>query len=232
MKRIGILGGVSAQSTVSYYLTITQEHIKRHNNMAYPEIIIHSVLFQDYLDWQNAGRWDITSDHIVEVFSALARAGAEVGLIATNTLHRVFDEVTTRSPVPLISIIDTTAQAIRAAGLSTVGLLGTQFTMEEDFYARGLARAGITTIVPQSVEERAQVHQIIIEKLVRGIIDEESRVTVVAIAKRLLDRGAEAVILGCTELPLLIGKDDLSEPLFDTARIHALAALDASEEER
>ena len=106
MKRIGILGGVSAQSTVSYYLTITQEYIKRHNNMAYPEIIIYSVLFQDYLDWQNAGCWDITSDHIVKVFSALARAGAEVGLIAANTLHRVFDDVIARSPIPLISIIE------------------------------------------------------------------------------------------------------------------------------
>jgi len=140
MKRIGILGGVSAQSTVSYYLTITQEYIKRHNNMAYPEIIIYSVLFQDYLDWQNAGRWDITSDHIVEVLSALARAGAEVGLIATNTLHRVFDDVITRSPIPLISIIDTTAQAIRAAGLSTVGLLGWAGTLWNHHYCPPIGR--------------------------------------------------------------------------------------------
>jgi aspartate racemase len=229
LKRIGILGGVSAESTVSYYLALTREYTRRHGNLGYPEIIIYSVNFQDFLDWQNTGRWDLTAERMIEVFEAIAQVGAELGLIATNTLHRVFDEVAARSPIPLISIIAATAQAIKKKGLSTVGLLGTRFTMAERFYPDGLARFGITALTPQSADERAEVHRIIVEELVRGEINQDSRQTILGISRRLLDRGAEGVILGCTELPLLIEQNNLQVPVFDTARIHALAALDAAE---
>jgi len=229
LKRIGILGGVSAESTVSYYLTLTREYTRRHGDLGYPEIITYSVNFQDFLDWQNTGRWDLTAERMIEVFEAIAQAGAELGLIATNTLHRVFDEVAARSPIPLISIIAATAQAIRGKEISTVGLLGTRFTMTEHFYRDGLARFGITALTPQSADEQAQVHRIIVEELVRGEINQASRQKVLGISERLLDRGAEGVILGCTELPLLIKQDNLQVPVFDTARIHALAALNAAE---
>ncbi|MEA3356593.1 MAG: amino acid racemase, partial [Candidatus Bipolaricaulota bacterium] len=219
----------SAESTVSYYLALTREYTRRHGNLGYPEIITYSVNFQDFLDWQNTGRWDLTAERMIEVFEAIAQAGAELGLIATNTLHRVFDEVAARSPIPLINIVAATAQAIKKKGLSTVGLLGTRFTMTERFYLDGLAHFGITALTPQSADERAEVHRIIVEELVRGEINKGSRQTVVGISERLLDRGAEGVILGCTELPLLIEQNNLQVPVFDTARIHALAALDAAE---
>lgn len=230
MKRIGILGGVSAESTVGYYLAITREYIHRHGDMGYPEIIVYSVNFQEFLDWQNTGRWDLTANRMAEIFQALAHAGADVGLIATNTLHRVFDEVAANSPIPLISIIEATAKAALEAGLSKVELLGTRFTMEESFYREGLARHGITALVPSSAD-RSTLHRIIVEELVRGVVSEASRRQVIAIMKDLITQGAQGVILGCTELPLLIRPEDVQVPLLDTMRIHALAALNAAEEE-
>lgn len=228
MKRIGILGGVSAESTVSYYQTITREYIRRHGHAGYPEIIIYSVSFAEYADLQHAGRWDELADRMAEVFRALARAGAQLGLIAANTLHIVFDRVATRSPIPLISIVDATAQAVAEAGLTTVGLLGTRFTMEKAFFRHGLARHGIGALVPEP-EERELIHRIIYEELVQGEVREEARVQVLKIIERLAHRGAQGVILGCTELPLLVRPGDTQLPTFDTARIHALAALEAAE---
>jgi len=228
MKRIGILGGVSAESTVSYYQTITREFIQRHGHPGYPEILIYSVSFAKYAELQHAGRWDELAARMVEVFRALARAGAELGLIAANTLHMVFDQVAARSPIPLISIVDATARAVSTAGLVTVGLLGTRFTMEGGFYVAGLAQHGIRTLVPGG-KDREIVHNIIYQELVRGELREKSREEVLRIAKGLRAQGAEGMILACTELPLLVKAEDTGLPLFDTARIHALAALEAAE---
>jgi aspartate racemase len=228
-KRLGILGGVSAESTTSYYLAITREYIRRYKDLAYPEIIIYSVNFQDFLDWQNAGRWDLTAERMIDIFESLAQVGAEVGLIATNTLHRVFNEVAAHSPIPLISIVSAAGQAIKDQGLSTVGLLGTRFTMEERFYIDGLANLGITALPPRSPAERAQVHRIIVEELIQGKTKEDSRQLLAKVAQQLIDQGAQGVVLGCTELPLLIKQKDVSVPIFDTTYIHSLAALDATE---
>ena len=226
MKRIGILGGVSAESTVSYYQTITREFIRRHGHAGYPEILIYSVSFAEYAELQHTGRWDELAARMVEVFRALAQAGADFGLIAANTLHIVFEQVAARSPIPLISIVDATAKAVSTAGFTTVGLLGTRFTMEGGFYVDGLARYGIRALVPGR-EDREIVHNIIYQELVRGELHEKSREAVLKIAEDLRAQGAEGMILGCTELPLLI--KDAGLPLFDTARIHALAALEAAE---
>jgi len=225
MKRIGILGGVSAESTVSYYQTITREFIRRHGHAGYPEILIYSVSFAEYAELQHTGRWDELAARMVEVFRALAQAGAEIGLIAANTLHIVFEEVQARSPIPLLSIVDATAEAVAEAGLTTVGLLGTKFTMEESFFRHGLARFGIKALVPEP-RERDLVHRVIYEELVRGEVKEGSRRRLLDIVAGLARQGAQGVVLGCTELPFLIRPEDTGLPLFDTARIHALAALE------
>lgn len=228
MKRIGIIGGLSAESTASYYLAITREYVRQYGNFAYPEILIYSVNFQRFLDWQNVGQWDLTTERIVEVFHVLAEAGAQIGLIATNTLHYVFDDVEPRSPIPLISIVSATTAAVQQADITTVGLLGTHFTTEGSFYQRALTRAGITTLVPDTSTARAQVHAIIVNELARGEIKEDSHQAVIDIAARLIAQGAQGLILGCTELPLLLKPQDLAVTMFNTAEIHALAALDAA----
>ncbi len=225
MKRIGILGGVSAESTLSYYQTITREYTRRFGHPGYPEILIYSVSFQEYADLQHAGRWEELATRMGQVFRALARAGADFGLIAANTLHIVFDRVQELSPIPLLSIVDATARAIEEAGLSAVGLLGTRFTMEGDFFRDGLARHGIEALTP-GPEEREEIHRIIYQELVRGEVRESSRRRALGVIEGLARRGAQGVILGCTELPLLIRSQDTELPLFDTARIHALAALE------
>ena len=228
MKRIGIIGGLSAESTASYYLAITREYVRQYGNFAYPEILIYSVNFQRFLDWQNVGQWDLTTERIVEIFHVLAEAGAQIGLIATNTLHYVFDDVEPRSPIPLISIVSATTAAVQQADITTVGLLGTHFTTEGSFYQRALTRAGITTLVPDTSTARAQVHAIIVNELARGEIKEDSHQAVIDIAARLIAQGAQGLILGCTELPLLLKPQDLAVTMFNTAEIHALAALDAA----
>lgn len=225
MKRIGILGGVSAESTAGYYLAITREYIRRFGDTGYPEILIYSVSFREYAELQHAGRWDELAKRMGEAFVVLARAGADFGLIAANTLHIVFDQVQARSPIPLLSIVDATGQAVAAARLTTVGLLGTRFTMEQPFFRHGLARFGIKALIPEP-RERELVHRVIYGELVRGIVEEGSRQRVLEIIAGLAQRGAQGVILGCTELPLLVRPQDTELPLFDTARIHALAALE------
>lgn len=232
MKRLGILGGLSAESTVSYYQIIIREYVRRYRDVYYPEIIIFNASLGQFLDWEEADRWDLATNKIVEVFHVLANAGAEIGLIATNTLHRVFDEVAERSPIPLISIVDETAKAIKKTGISHVGLLGTRFTMEADFYQKGLNKFDISALVPQAPEERMEVHRIITERLVRGIIDPQDRMTILRIIKTLLEKGVQGIVLACTELPLLIRPKDVPVPVFDTTHIHALAALEAAVGER
>jgi len=227
MKRIGILGGVSPESTVSYYLRITREYTRRVGDYSYPEILIYSVSFQRFYDLHEKGAWDEVAYEMISVFRALHAAGAEVGLIAANTLHRVFPEVEAESPIPLIHIVDPTAEAIKEAGLSRVGLLGTRYTMEGEFYRDRLTEHGIEAIVPE-LEERGELHRIIYEELTRGITREASRAYYRHALEGLVSRGAEGIILGCTEIPLLIKQEDSPVPVFDTATLHADAALDAA----
>jgi aspartate racemase len=223
-KRIGILGGMSPESTVAYYEYITRTYTERYGDYGYPEILIYSVSFQPYVDWPNQDRWDLVARGLSEAAQKLVAAGAEVILIATNTMHLVFDEVQARIEVPMLSLLDATAEAILARGLQTVGLLGTRFTMEKTFYQDTLARRGIAVLVPEA-EGRAYVNRVIYDELVAGQIRDESRSGFVSIIRRLAERGAEGVILGCTEIPLLVSEADVGIPLFDTTTIHAEAAL-------
>jgi aspartate racemase len=223
-KRIGILGGMSPESTVAYYEYITRTYTERFGDYGYPEILIYSVSFQPYVDWPNQDRWDLVAQGLSEAAQKLAAAGADFVLIATNTMHLVFDEVQASVDLPMLSLLDATGQAIRARGLRTVGLLGTRFTMEKTFYQDALARQGITVLVPDA-GDRAFMNRVIYEELVAGQILDESRAGTVAIIHRLVERGAEGVILGCTEIPLLVSETDAGIPLFDTTTIHAEAAL-------
>ena len=227
MKRIGILGGTSPESTVSYYMRITREYTRRFGNYAYPEILIYSVSFQEFVDWQKAGDWGAMATKMKEGFQRLAAAGAQIGLIAANTLHHVFDEVAAESPMPLVHIVDATATAIREEGISQVGLLGTRYTMQGEFYVERLAKHGITTLLP-TLEEQDEINRVIYEELTRGVIRPESKAYYLAVIEILAEQGAEGVILGCTEIPLLVRSEEASIPTFDTAIIHADAVLDAA----
>ncbi len=224
-KRIGILGGMSPESTVAYYEFITRTFTERFGDYGYPEVIIYGVSFQAYVDWPNEGRWDLVAQGLREAAQRLEAAGADFILVATNTMHLVFDEVQAGVRVPMLSLLDAVGDAILARGMKTVGLLGTKFTMEKTFYHEALARRGITTLVPEA-GDREYVNDVIYNELDAGQIRDESRAGFVAIIQRLAARGAEGVILGCTEIPLLVSEADAGVPLFDTATLHAEAALD------
>jgi len=225
MKRIGILGGLTPESTVTYYQHIVHAWQQRHHDHRYPEIVIFSESFQQFEDWMEAGQWDAIGRALSEGIGRLAAAGADFAVIATNTMHLLFDRLQAASPIPLLSIVDATAAAVRRAGLSTVGLLGTRFTMEKPFYAEGLARHGLATVVPTE-PERAEIHRIIMEELSMGVLREPSRARYLEIIGGLTARGAEGIVLGCTEIPLLVTPAHTSVPLFDTAVLHAEAALE------
>jgi aspartate racemase len=223
-KRIGILGGMSPESTVAYYEYITRTYTERYGDYGYPEILIYSVSFQPYVDWPNQDRWDLVAQGLSEAAQKLVVAGADLILIATNTMHLVFDQVQAQVEVPMLSLLDATAEAILARGLDTVGLLGTRFTMEKGFYQEALASQGLHVLVPDA-EDRAYVNRVIYDELVAGQIRDASRAGFLDVLHKLIARGAQGVILGCTEIPLLVSEADAGLPLFDTTTIHAEAAL-------
>ena len=223
-KRIGILGGMSPESTVAYYEYLTRTYTERYGDYGYPEILIYSVSFQPYVDWPNQDRWDLVAQGLSEAAQKLEAAGADFIVIATNTMHLVFDQVQANVTVPMLSLLDVVGDAILTRGIETVGLLGTRFTMEKSFYQEALARQGITVLVP-GAQDRAYVNGVIYDELVAGQIRDESRAGYVAIIHKLAEQGAEGIILGCTEIPLLVSEDDAGMPLFDTTLIHAEAAL-------
>ncbi len=223
-KRIGILGGMSPESTVEYYQYITRAYTERFGDYGYPEVIIYSVSFQPYVDWPEQDRWDLVAQGLSEAAQKLEAAGADFIVIATNTMHLIFDQVQASVSVPMLSLLDAVGDAILARGMNTVGLLGTKFTMEKTFYQDALARRGITILVPDA-DDREYMNAIIYDELVAGQIHDESRVGFVTIIKKLAEHGAEGVILGCTEIPLLVSEEDAGMPLFDTTVIHAEAAL-------
>jgi aspartate racemase len=225
MKRIGILGGMSPESTALYYEHITRAYTARHGDYGYPEVLIYSVSFQKFVDWQRAGQWAEAAREMSRALERLRLAGADFGLIATNTMHYVFDEVRRAVQMPLLSIVDATADAIRAAGLRSVGLLGSVFTMRERFFLDVLEGAGIEALVPDT-DVQHRIHGVIFEELCRGEIRPDSRKLFLDAIDDLHKRGARGVILGCTEIPLLIRPQDCDLPLFNTALIHAEKALD------
>jgi aspartate racemase len=224
MKKIGILGGMSPESTTLYYEHITRTYTAQHGDYGYPEILIYSVNFQKFVDWQHNGQWHEAAREMAAALERLRLAGADFGLIATNTMHFVFDEVQRVVRMPLLSIVDATVEAILGARLQSVGLLGTVFTMRERFFRDGLERSGIATLVPEPADQ-LRVNEVIYRELCRGEIRPDSRRLFLEIIERLRDRGAEGIILGCTEIPLLLQPQHCDLPLFNTALLHAAKAL-------
>jgi aspartate racemase len=221
-KTIGMIGGLSPESTITYYEHITRGFYERTGHC--PDIVIRSVDLTDYTAWFSAGDWERAGAAMAAIFEQMRSVGVDFGLICANTPHRALPYIFSGTSLPILSIIDATADSIIHAGMKTVGLLGTRFTMKEEFYARGLADRGITAIVPDD-EEIGMINRIIYEELVKGIINDESRELLKEIIGWLVEEGAKGIVLGCTELPLLIAQKDCSVPVFDTTRIHAEAAL-------
>lgn len=224
MKKIGILGGMSPESTTLYYEHITRRYTTQYGDYGYPEILIYSVNFQKFVDWQRNGQWHEAAREMAGALERLRLAGADFGLIATNTMHHVFDEVQQAVQMPLLSIVDATVEAILGAGLKSVGLLGTVFTMRERFFLDGLERWGIVALIPEP-DDQLRLNEVIYQELCRGEIRPESRRLFLEIIERLRDRGAEGIILGCTEIPLLLQPQHCGLPLFNTALLHAGKAL-------
>ncbi len=223
-RTIGIIGGMSPESTIEYYRTITHLYTERFGDYGYPAILIYSVSFQPYVDWPNQGRWDLVAAGLGDAARQLEKAGADFIIIATNTMHLVLKEVQACVSVPVLSLLDVVRDAILARGLTTVGLLGTRFTMEQMFFHDALTAKGIAVLVPGPAD-RALVNRVIYDELTAGQIVDGSRTEFVRIIQSLAKQGAQGVILGCTEIPLLVSESDVGLPLFDTTRLHADAAL-------
>ncbi len=225
MKRIGLLGGMSWESSALYYQLINEGVRDRAGGFHSAPILMSSVDFAVIEEMQTRGAWDEAGALLAREAAALESAGAECLVLCTNTMHKVADVITAAISVPLLHVVDVTAEAVRATGLTTVALLGTRFTMEEPFYADRMTAHEITVVVP-SVEQRRVVNDVIYGELVHGVIRDESRAAYQMIIGDLVERGAQGVILGCTEIELLIGPDDCPVPSFPTTQLHAHAAVD------
>ncbi|AOV97098.1 aspartate racemase [Edwardsiella hoshinae] len=228
MKTIGLLGGMSWESSAEYYRIVNQGVRDQLGPTASARVLLWSFNFAEIEALQHHGDWETLTERMVDAAQRLQNAGAEVLLICTNTMHRMAPAVEAALSIPLIHIADPTAEAIKAAGLRKVGLLGTAFTMEHDFYKGRLSeRHGLEVIVPEAMD-RATVHRIIYHELVAGQIHPQSRAAYRQVIARLVQAGAEAVILGCTEIMLLVQPEDSAVPLFDTTALHAAAAVEAA----
>lgn len=224
MKTIGLLGGMSWESTVSYYQIINRAVARELGGLHSARILLHSVDFAEIERLQQEDRWQESGELLAAAALGLESAGADVIVLCTNTMHLVTPAIEARIDVPLLHIADPTARAIQQAGLSTVGLLGTRFTMEQPFYRKRFkTEFGLTVHVPGLVS-RQVVHEVIYSELCRGTISEGSRASFCGVVEELQEMGAEGVILGCTEIALLLRPQDVDLPLFDTAALHAEAA--------
>lgn len=227
MKTIGLLGGMSWESTQSYYRLINEGVKARLGGLHSARLILYSVDFAEIEVLQQQGDWEAAGRLLASAAEAVQAAGADFLLIGTNTMHKVAPQIDDAIDIPLLHIADATAQALRHEGMHSVGLLGTRFTMEQAFYRERLERAGIRVLVPDQ-EERDEIHRIIYEELCQGDIRPDSRAVFQAVVDGLATRGAQAALLGCTEIGLLLKQSDTPVALFDTTEIHANAAVTAA----
>jgi len=226
VKTIGLIGGMSWESTVPYYRQINEEVKARLGGLHSARVVLYSVDFHEIEVLQRAGDWEGAGRILVGAARSLEAAGADFLVVCTNTMHKVAPAIEASVSIPLLHIADATAAEIAAAGHSVVGLLGTRFTMEQAFYRDRLSeRHGLQVVVPDA-EDRATIHRIIYEELCLGVIRPESRLEYRRIMNGLAGQGAQAIILGCTEITLLVGQQDSALPLFDTTAIHARAAAE------
>jgi aspartate racemase len=231
MRTIGLLGGMSWESSAEYYRLLNELVRERLGGLHSARCVLASVDFADIERLQSSGAWQQAGEFLAAEARKLQAAGAELILLCTNTMHKVADQIEAAVDIPLVHLVDATASAVHRAGkhpdMQTVGLLGTAFTMEEAFYRDRLARHGLTVLIPEPAD-RSAVHRIIYEELVLGELRDESRELYRQVIGRLVEAGAEGIVLGCTEIELLIGAADSPVPVFPTTRIHVEAALDTA----
>jgi len=223
MRTIGMIGGMSWESSAQYYALINRAVRDRLGSPHSARIVMESMDFGEVEPLQRAGDWDALGEMLAASARRLEAAGADFLILATNTMHKLADRIEAATRLDLLHICDPTAEAIRAAGCDRIALIGTAFTMEQAFYRERLEAAGLTVIVPEA-EDRAEIHRVIYEELVAGLFLESSRAAYRAAIERLASRGVEGVVLGCTEIALLIGPADSALPLFETTALHAEAA--------
>jgi aspartate racemase len=226
VKRIGLLGGMSWESSLEYYRLVNQQVRERLGGLHSADCVLRSVDFAPVEQLQRTGHWDQAGELLADEARTLVAAGAELLVLCTNTMHKLADHISDAVQIPLVHIADTTAEAVRAAGMATVGLLATAYTMEQDFYVGRLRdRHHLQVLVP-SRSDRRLVHEVIYQELCLGIVEERSRQAYRRIMRELAGRGAEGILFGCTEIDLLVGPGDAPVPVFDTTRLHARKAVE------
>lgn len=225
MKKIGLVGGISWTSTVDYYRYLNEGINEKLGGLNFAECMVYSVNFDNFQRFNAAYDWDATFELLVNAAENLKKGGAEAIVLCANTAHIVSDRIAERVNLPLIDITTAVADAIHQQGLKKVGLLGTTYTMELDFYKDKLIASGIEPIIPENQEDRDYIEDTLRNELGRGFLNPETKKQYLAIIQQLIDRGAEGIILGCTEIPLLIHQEDIAVPVFDTTKIHAEAAV-------
>ena len=228
MKTIGMIGGMSWQSSIEYYRLINEILNDRLGGLHSAKIVMVSVDFAEIEILQQTGKWTQATEYLISVALQVEKAGADFFIICTNTMHLMADDVEANTRIPLLHIADATAEAIRSQNLKSIGLLGTAFTMEKDFYKGRLSnKYGLQVIIPNQAE-RDIIHRVIYDELVLGIIKPSSRKDYLRIINNLMKRGAQGIVLGCTEIGLLVKKENCRMPIFDTTLIHASAAVNYS----
>jgi aspartate racemase len=226
MKRIGLLGGMSWESSIEYYRLVNEITRDRLGGLHSADCLLRSVDFAEIELLQRDGRWDEAGERLAAEARALVAGGAELLVLCTNTMHKVADAITGAVEIPFVHIADTTAHAVHAAGLDSVGLLATGYTMEQDFYVGRLRDVhGLQVLVPGEADRRI-VHDVIYDELCVGVVRDESREQYRRIMRELAARGAQGILLGCTEVDLLVGPADAPVPVFDTTRLHAQRAVE------
>jgi aspartate racemase len=225
MKKLGLVGGISWVSTMEYYRLINEGVNAHLGGLTYAECMIYSLNFEDFQRNNMAGNWEATYQLLAGAGESLKKGGAEALVLCANTAHAVAGRVEQKVGLPLINIISETALEINKMDIKRVGLLGTKFTMEMDFYKHTLLDHGIEPLIPPSHQERDYIQHTVKEELARGILKQETKSKYLSVIKQLIINGAEGIILGCTEIPMLIGQADIAVPVFDTTQIHARAAV-------
>jgi aspartate racemase len=221
MKRIGIVGGIGPESTVDYYKLIIGAFHEKQTDLGYPEIIIYSANLSNLMRILETKDWENLTDWLLEKVVALHKAGAEFAVIGSNTPHIVFDKVSSRSPIPMLSIIEETRKKAQRLGFKKLGLLGTRFTMESDFFKKPFGDNEMAVVVPEK-EDQELIHHRLFSEIELGIIKDSTREELLSIVKKMIDRHSiDALILGCTELPLILNKDEFGIPFLNTTAIHA-----------
>ena len=225
MRTIGLLGGMSWESSALYYRLVNEAVRDRLGGFHSARVVLTSVDFAEVESMQARGDWDGAGSLLAREAQMLQAAGADCVVLCTNTMHKVADSIETAVDIPLLHLADVTAAAVRTAGLDRVALMGTRFTMEQPFYVDRLRAHGLDVVVPAE-DDRRRIHDVIYDELVRGVVREESRSAYVDVVGRLVAQGARGVILGCTEIELLLGPGDVDVPVFATTALHAQAAVD------